>query len=45
MFRVINLSGKLIRVVGLFNLSSLLEMYCFKNNIEYTRDSEISLYE
>ena len=45
MFRVINLSGKLIRVVGLFNLSSILEMYCFKNNIEYTRDSEISLYD
>lgn len=45
MFRVINLSGKLIRVVGLFNLSSLLEMYCFRNNIEYTRDSEISLYD
>ena len=45
MFRIINLSGKLIRVVGLFNIGSLLEMYCFKNNIEFTRDSEISLYD
>ncbi len=45
MFRIINLSGKLIRVVGLFNIGSLLDMYCFKNNIEFTRDSEVSLYD
>ena len=45
MFRIINLSGKLVRCSRFFNISSLLEMYCLKNNCEITRDNEVSLYD
>lgn len=45
MLKSLELAGILIRVGQFFNLSSLLEMYCIKNNIVLTRDSEISMYD
>lgn len=45
MLRSLELAGILIRVGQFINLSSLLEMYCIKNNIVLSRDSEISMYD
>lgn len=40
MFSIINSCGKLLRCSGFFNISSLFEMYCLKNNVDITFDSE-----
>lgn len=45
MFRILDLAGILVRVGQFLNLSSLLEMYCIKNNIVLTRDVEESIYD
>lgn len=45
MFKILELQGKLLRVGQFYNLSSLLETYCTKNNIEITKDSEMGLYD
>ncbi len=45
MFKILEIQGKLLRVGQFYNLSSLLETYCTKNNIEITKDSEMGLYD
>lgn len=45
MLKSLELAGILIRVGKCTNLTSLLEMYCAKNNIVLTRDNEISMYD
>lgn len=45
MFKILDENKILLRVGQYFNLSTLLELYCAKNNVELTRDSETSLYD
>ena len=45
MFRILNLAGIIVRVNNLLNVSTLLEMYCLKNNVEQNTDMDLSLFD
>lgn len=45
MFKFFSSSNVLVRLLDFNNLNSLLDMYCFKNNIILSRDVEISTCE
>lgn len=45
MFKFLSSSNVLVRLLDFNNLNSLLDMYCFKNNIILSRDVEISTCE
>ena len=45
MFKALSLASILVRISNLTNIQTLLETYCIKNNVELTRDADLSLYE
>lgn len=45
MLDILEKNGLLIRASQFLNLSSLIEMYCSKYNIELTRDTDVNIYD
>ena len=45
MFKALSLESVLARISNLTNIQTLLETFCIRNNVELTRDADLSLYE